>query len=170
MRNWTVKSTLLGLALTTLVATSAAAQTTSGGMRVGAGLSMQFDDGTTGIGVTADVRGDLMPMGASGGLGWVGDFSLHKFDGFTTVGLLGGIGFSGSGGERVSFYGQFLVGLEHCCETNAFAIQPGGGVNINLTPAIDLRVGFDYRSARYNGTWFGTPRLWFGISKVLGGV
>ncbi len=174
MRNWIVKSTLLGLAVTTLFATPAVAQTTSGGMRIGAGLSMQFDDtaDSTGIGFTADVRRDFRPMGPSANLGWVADFSLHSFgdDDFTTVGFLGGIAVNVPANDTVSFYGQFLLGIEHCCETNAFAIQPGAGINFQLTPTLGIRGAFDYRRAKYNEVWFGTPRIWFGITALLGGM
>jgi hypothetical protein len=171
-----MRTTWLGLALAAMCAAPALAQTTTGGMRLGAGLSLQFDEidgeGATGVGVTVDVRGDLRPVGTNANLGWVGDFSLHNFGDFdfTTVGFHGGVAINVQANEKVSFYGQFLLGIEHCCETNAFSIQPGGGVNFNVTPGMDVRVGFDYRNAKYHGVWFGTPRLWFGISRVFGGM
>lgn len=158
---------VLGIALVGWLATPVSAQNLTAGLRIGAGLSFQFDDGETGVGFTGDVRGNIMPLGP-GHLGWVGDISFHNFDGFTTAGYLGGVSFNIPINDKFSAYGQFLLGLEHCCEFNAFSLQPGGGVDFRLTNKMDARVGFDMRSSDYDGTWFHTPRLWFGVSFVPG--
>jgi hypothetical protein len=179
VRNWIVKTTLSGLALTTVMATSAMAQdpsSTSGGIRIGGGLSIQFDGGFSGprgIGVTGDVRGNLKTVGAKGSIGWVGDVSFHTFSDpdFTTVGILGGVAYNLQPLDGLSLYAQFLLGVERCCDgTNALAVQPGGGLNIRMTSGVDLRVGIDFRWAKYLQGWFPTPRLWFGASFRLGGA
>ena len=162
-----VLSALAGLAILAGLADSAEAQFLTG-LRVGAGLSLQFDDAGTGIGVTADVRGKLAPLGP-GHLGWVVDFSMHSFDDFNTVGYIGGIAYNFPIGQFVTAYGQFALGVETCCANTGWpTFQPGGGVDIKVSRKIDGRIGLDFRSAQYNGEWFHTPRLWFGVTFVPG--
>ena len=73
--------------------------------------------------------------------------------------------------ERVSAFGQFLVGDAHASQgvysvlaaTDDLAYQPGGGVDIVVAPRWAARFQGDFRAVRDAGTTFNQGRFTAGI-------
>jgi hypothetical protein len=87
--------------------------------------------------------------------------------------FMGGIKFQGPSPKATGF-AQFLVGgvsgsasiLGESDSGTAIAFQPGGGVDIKLTPAVGLRVQGDYRILRDEGE--SSSEFRFAVGAVFG--
>lgn len=163
MRNLSLKSILAASALVVAIAAPAAAQGPS--TTVGANLTFLRDLEETGVGVSIDVAKSLSsPM-----LALVGEFGVNGFDGYTSTSYLGGIRLMPVvQGSSIQPFVQALVGLEHCCEQNAFAFQIGGGVQVPINAKLNFRAQYDFRRASYDGTGFNENRFGFGVSFPVG--
>jgi hypothetical protein len=109
-----------------------------------------------------------VPEGALGEtLGpWLGyEAGVHhsQAGSYTIVSLLGGLGVTIKTNARVAPFAQFVAGLERCCGENAFAIQPGGGVDYWFKPTLAFRGQIDFRIARYSGETFNETRVTLGV-------
>ena len=166
MRNRILTSVFMIAALLAL-ALPAAARQSDDKPRVGAGLSFLHDEGETAVGVAVDVAKPIRSM-TNSSLSLVGDVGINKFNGFTVFSLLGGPRITWTSDAKVHPYAQFLVGLEHCCEENAFTLQPGGGIDYMYNEKMAIRAAIDFRIARYGGQNFNETRFWFGVSTKLG--
>jgi len=91
-----------------------------------------------------------------------------------TGGLLVGPTFFNRNHPRVVPFSRFLVGLADAGNSDdgysaAVAIQPGLGVDLNVSPHIGVRVGADYRSLKGIGTASGAngSQLWLRSGLVI---
>lgn len=158
MRNSSVKVVLAGLALVCALAAPAAAQ--GSGTSVGANLTFLNDGDNTATGVAIDVAKII----AAPSVAVVGEFGLNKFEGATITSYLGGVRFYPAlEGTSVKPFVQALVGLEHCCDENAFAFQVGGGIEVPITPTVNFRAQYDFRRSNYEGTGYNQNRFGFGV-------
>lgn len=148
-------------ALVVTIAAPAAAQTDT---NVGVNLSFLRDSEQTGTGFSIDAAKRVAPNVAI-----VGDFGLNRFDGWTLTSYLGGIRYVPAVEASVSPFVQALVGLEHCCEANAFAFQFGGGVDIPVSDRLSVRGQYDFRRTRYDGEGYNGHRFGVGVVLPLGG-
>jgi hypothetical protein len=132
--------------------------------RLGAGVSW-LDEAGTGTGMTFDYAHPIVPF-TTGTLSAVGDLGFNWFDGTTVSSYLGGVRYQLSFG-RVAPFGQFLLGAEHCCGATDFAIQPGFGVDITITPLVGFRGQVDFRNVALEGGDLNGQRYTFGISLAI---
>lgn len=149
-------------ALVAVTVVPAAAQSTS----VGANLTFLREDGDpseTGVGVSIDAAKGLTPTVAV-----AGEFGYNSFDGYSITSYLGGIRYTPALGSSVQPFLQALLGLEHCCEENAFAYQLGGGVEIPVSQALKIRGQYDYRRTSYDGEGYNGHRFGIGVVLPLG--
>lgn len=160
MRISFVKAAVLACGLVAGSVIPAAAQ----GSSVGANLTFLRDSEETGIGFSIDAAKALTPAVAV-----VGDFGLNSFDGWTVTSYLGGIRFTPATGSAVQPFVQALIGLEHCCDANAFAFQLGGGVEVPVSEALKIRGQYDYRRTSYDGEGYNGHRFGVGVVLPLGG-
>ena len=171
MRNRIVKSVVVTVALLLTAALPASARQNDDKPLVGAGLSFLHGEGDTAIGFAVDVAKPFRTMTKSA-LSVVGDFGVNHFDGGNVVSILGGVRLTGTSDAKIQPYGQFLVGLEHCCGSNGFAIQPGGGLDYMYNDNLAIRAAVDFRRVRVSDDFgsysFNETRFWFGVSKRLG--
>lgn len=161
MRISFVKMMIAAFALVGAMAAPAAAQ--GNGTTVGANLTFLRDSEETGAGFLVDAAKALNPTVAV-----VGEFGLNSFDGFTLTSYQGGVRFLPAVQASVQPFLQALVGLEHCCEQNAFAFQIGGGVQVPINAKLNFRAQYDFRRASYDGTGFNENRFGFGVSFPVG--
>jgi hypothetical protein len=148
VRNRTFGSFILGSVFLLAGAASASAQTT-GSTEVATSYSfLQMYDYKAPAGFAVDFARTMTPMGG-GSLGIVGEFGVNHFsddqliDGENQFSLMGGVRLAAPRRGKIRPFGQVLAGLLSSFEEHDFAIQPGGGVNINLRPNTDLRVQVD---------------------------
>lgn len=156
MRSSIVTMAIATCALVAVTVAPAAAQ----GTDVGANVTFLREEGDTGVGFLVDAAKDLNPTTAV-----VGEFGLNSFDGYTITSYLGGLRFTPAVASSVQPFVQALIGLEHCCDSNAFAFQLGGGVEIPVNDSLKVRGQYDYRHTRYDGEGFNGHR--FGVGLVL---
>jgi hypothetical protein len=156
-----VKTVLGTSALLLALATPAVAQG-----QLGAGLSFIDGEGGTGTGVTIDYAHPIVPL-TQGTIAVVGDFGLNRFDGETVTSYLGGLRVRGNLNDRISPFGQFLLGVEQCCDSTDTALQPGFGIDFTVNPRLNVRAQVDFRTIRYDGGNYTDPRYTFGISMPL---
>lgn len=163
MRNSYLKTMVAGLVLVGAMAAPAAAQ--SSGTSVGANLTFLRDLEETGVGVAIDVAKALSQPAVA----VVGEFGLNKFDGYTSTSYLGGVRlYPTMAGSSLKPFVQALVGLEHCCEQNAFAFQVGGGVEVPIGGSANFRAQYDFRRATYDGEGFNENRFGVGVVMPIG--
>jgi opacity protein-like surface antigen len=136
---------------------------------LGVGVSFLYDnDDDTATGFWVDLVKNFKTTDTIG-LGAVGDFAFHRFEGDVNItSYMGGFRVTGLGSARVRPFGQFLVGVESCCDSTEFAWQPGGGVDIVLTDKVNFRAQYDFRVVRFEGENFDESRFSFGVSFPLG--
>lgn len=158
MRNSFVKMAIASCALVGAMAVPAAAQDS-----VGANLTFLRDSELTGTGIQLDVAKALAPAVAV-----VGEFGLNRFDGFTLTSYQGGVRFLPAVQSSVRPFVQALVGLEHCCESNAFAFQLGGGLEFPINERVNLRAQYDFRRTNYDGEGYNANRFGVGVVLPLG--
>jgi hypothetical protein len=137
----TTAALVLGLAVP--AAAQQPAQPVSGGddqtMLVGLGLTFMNVSESTGIGFGANALFNALKTNETGRLGIVGDFGLNDFDGGTVVTFMGGPRFTFNTQGKVLPYGQFLVGLTHCCGDTDFSPAIGGGIDVAWRPNLHFR-------------------------------
>src|SRR5688572_7421837 len=146
-----VKTVLVSSALLLGLAVPAAAQG-----QLGAGISF-LDSSSTGAGVTVDYAYPIVPL-TQGAVSVVGDFGLNKFDGATVTSYLAGLRVRANLNSRVAPFGQFLVGVERCCDSTETALQPGVGVDFAINPTLNFRAQVDFRTVRAEGESFNSQR------------
>jgi hypothetical protein len=156
-----VKMTIAVCALVGAMAAPAAAQ--GNDTTVGANLTFLWDSDETGAGIQVDAARKFNPNMAV-----VGEFGLNRFDGFTLTSYQGGVRFLPTVQASVQPFVQALVGLEHCCEQNAFSFQLGGGVEIPFNDRFNFRVQYDFRRTSYDGEGYNANRLGVGVVLPLG--
>ena len=112
------------------------------------------------VGVVAEVGGNYTTVTVLGTSVSVSEFSF-----------MAGPKFAAHANPRVTPFGQFLVGGTHVSggalglsvsETD-FALQPGAGVDVALTPSVGLRLEGDYRAIYSNGSTVNNFRFLLGI-------
>ena len=149
-------------ALSLVLAVPAAAQQPSqpvtGGdeetMLVGLGLTFMNISESTGIGANANVLFNALDASENGRLGIVGDFGINDFDGGTVTTVRGGLRYTFNTAGRVLPYGQFLVGIAHCCDDTDFVPSIGGGLDVAWLENLNFRgeISFIFNDA--NATRF----------------
>lgn len=162
MRISFLKSLCTTFALIAALAAPAAAQQpsqpVSGGddqtMLVGLGLTFMNISESTGIGGNANVLFNALRTNDTGRFGIVGDFGFNKFDGGTVTTAMAGGRFTFNTAGKVVPYGQFLVGIAHCCGDTNFVPGLGGGVDIAWRDNMNFRgeiffILDDYTASRF---------------------
>lgn len=162
MRSSFVKTVIASCALLGAMVVPAAAQDQPSSS-VGVNLTFLRDSEVTGTGLQLDAA-----KGLSRNVAVVGEFGLNKFDGFTLTSYQAGLRFLPAVEAGVKPFVQALLGLEHCCDANAFAFQLGGGLEFPLNASANLRVQYDYRRTRYEGEGFNANRFGVGVVLPLG--
>jgi hypothetical protein len=158
---------LLAAALVLALAAPAAAQQPSrpatGGdeqtMLVGAGLTFLNVFESTGVGVAGNALFNALKVTENGRIGVVGDFGLNHFDGGTVTTLMGGARYTFTTQGKVVPYGQFLVGLVHCCGDTDFDPSLGFGMDVAWKPNLNFRGEVSFIFADDSAT-----RIFLGVS------
>lgn len=160
MRSSFVKMAVAACVLVAVTVVPAAAQGTS----VGANLTFLREEGDdTGVGFQLDAAKDLNPT-----VSVVGEFGLNSFDDYTITSYLGGVRFTPVVASSVQPFVQALLGLEHCCDSNAFAFQIGGGIEVPVNDSLKVRGQYDYRRSSYDGEGYNGHRFGVGVVLPLG--
>jgi uncharacterized protein YuzB (UPF0349 family) len=98
-------------------------------------------------------------------IGPVGEVGFNHFDGGTVVSAMVGLRVRANTDYWVLPYAQLILGLYHCgvCDTNAFALQEGGGVDFRTaSPNVRIRIQADLRHV-FAASGFNAGRLSAGI-------
>ena len=119
---------------------------------------------TTPVGWQASVAGNVTPM-----FSLVGDFAGQYKDGGSVYQYLGG-GRVTERMEKASVFGHALFGVSRSGGTNAFTMAYGGGVDVNATDRVGIRViQFDWLPVHPEGVWVNNSlRFGFGIVYKFG--
>jgi hypothetical protein len=174
-----VKRLVLAIALLPALAVPASAQGTQG--TLGAGLSfVNWPDFTTLPGFTVDYSSPVRTM-TNASIGWVGDLSWHRKGEVEEFGeidqslllLQGGVRVTGITNPKFRPFGQVLLGMvrDTCCEDfseTAFALTPGGGIDLGINDKAGVRVQVDFPIAMFEGESETLFRFWFGVSWRMG--
>ena len=156
----------LVLGLTLPAAAQQPSRPISGGdnqtMLVGLGLSLLDAGDNTGVGGGVNVLFNALTSGNTGRLGIVGDFGINDNDFGTVTTFMGGPRFTFNTSGKVSPYGQFLVGIVHCCGDNEFEPAIGGGVDIAWTPQVNFRAELQFFLGDSDAV-----RYFFGVSLPI---
>lgn len=113
-----------------------------------------------------------------GGGRWsaVGEFGIsYKSSDFDEtqllMGVLGGARCALYRSKRITLFAQALAGLERFSEPglveSGVAVQPGGGLDIHMSPKAFIRVQGDYRWSQPNDTTFHAYRVVAGVGIAL---
>lgn len=154
---------LSALAAALIVAAPAAAQQPNrpltGGndstVLVGAGLTFMNVSSDTGVGGAVNVLFNTLKVTGSGRIGVVGDVGLNHFDGGTISTVMGGARYTFTTQGKVVPYGQFLVGIVHCCGDTDFDPAIGFGADIAWKPSLNFRGEVSFILDDYTATrWF----------------
>ena len=119
---------------------------------------------------TVDLRlgGRMAVVGEAGG-GYRSSFGVETQ---SLYGFLGGIRFNLWRVGPARIFAQALVGLEDFREPgfseHGLAFQPGGGLDLDLTSRLAIRVQGDFRAAREEGVTFKESRVSAGVVMGLG--
>lgn len=107
----------------------------------------------------------------------VGEFGIsaqtNEFDErLQLMAILGGARVTLYRSDHLAFFAQTVAGLERFSEPGLIesgpAVQPGGGVDFNLSSRVFLRAQGDYRWSKVNGATYSTWRAVAGIGVTLG--
>ncbi len=162
-----MKSRLLAMSLLAVVmvfggAQSAAAQD---GLQLGASYDFfyrEFEE-TSAAGAHFDVAKSL------GSFSVLGEIGFNDYDGATVSSYQGGLRFPfGASTASARPFAQVTTGLWRCCDTNAFVLQPGAGVEFGSSAKVKYRVQFDYRWLRADGDNESAVRASAGVVFNLG--
>jgi hypothetical protein len=167
MRIHRVLAAILVFVVTMVIARPAAAQAGTGEVAAGISFLHDGDVGQTAKGVAIDVAYNFLSSGTTD-LAAVFDMGFDKFDGCWEKAF--------DGGARVAFrarvkpFAQFVVGRANCGSgsVGVTVLQPGFGVDVPFSPALNFRAQIDLRSLRYSGGNVNEQRFWFGISAKIG--
>lgn len=167
MRNRTLGGVILALAVLLGAATPALAQ---GGRPFNfmAGLSFLNSEDETAVGADVYV-GQNISEGATINIGWVGNFGIHGFDGFTLKSLAGGVSVSGAASGRLTPIGQFLLLGEFCCEASGFGFKLGGGITYDVNDRFGIAALYHFRRTSFDDVAFTGNEFTFGIKTSFGG-
>src|SRR5690349_7847849 len=154
---------LTGLALTVALASPALAQQPSqplsGGndrtMLVGLGLTFLNAADETAIGVAGNALFNVLKATEHGNIGIAADVGVNSFDGGTVTTFMGGPRFTFNTSGKLQPYGQFLIGIAHCCGDSDFEPALGFGVDIAWTPKVNFRGELQFFFGDVDATrWF----------------
>ena len=126
---------------------------------VGAGLTFMNVAESTGVGVAGNVLFNTLKTTGSGRIGIVADLGLNDFDGGTVTTLMGGARYTFTTKGKVVPYGQFVVGLVHCCGDTDFDPGLGFGVDVAWKPNLNFRGELSFIFADESAA-----RFFFGVS------
>jgi len=149
------------------IASPATAQVGTGEVAAGISFLHDGDVGQTAKGVAIDVAYNFLSSGNTD-LAAVFDMGFDKFDGCWEKAF--------DGGARIAFragvkpFAQFVAGRATCGSgsVGVTVLQPGFGVDVPFSPALNFRAQIDLRSLRYTGSSVNEQRFWFGISAKIG--
>lgn len=150
MRNRVVSVLLSAVSLLAMFAGSAAAQQPTSSQEYDLNAAVLYDvalnerNAASNVGVHVDVAKRFL-QGNSMNVAGVGEAGFNHFENETLSTYLGGIRFAGNYSTKFSPFAQFLVGVERCCSTSNFAIQPGLGVDVPWKPKFAVRAQVDWR-------------------------
>lgn len=161
MRSSSLRLLLPAVAIVVAMAVPVAAQ--EGPTTLGANVTFLRADEDTGPGFLVDVAHFFAPDMAV-----VGELGFNDFDGYTISSYQGGVRFTPAMAGTLRPFVQALLGLERCCDQNAFAFQLGGGVVFPLNERFDLRAQYDFRRASYDGDGFNGNRFGVGVVFPIG--
>lgn len=179
VRSRTVGNVVILTALMFALAAPAAAQTRASSSSssgsgdstlVGVGLSFLNGGGASGVGVAADVRLPDLKSTDILGLGIVGDVGLNREFGASIITVGGGVRatFKIQSNPKIMPYGQFLIGIEHCCGQTELYFGPGFGLDFAFKDTMNFRGQLDFRHVNTPVVGFNETRFWFGVSFPLG--
>jgi hypothetical protein len=138
----------LVLALATPAAAQQPAQPVTGGdeqtMLIAAGLSFMNVSESTGIGFGVNALFNALRVSETGRFGIVGDFGINDFEGGTITTVMGGGRYTFNTAGRVLPFGQFMVGIVHCCDDTDFQPAIGGGIDVAWRPNVNFRGQIDF--------------------------
>jgi hypothetical protein len=121
-----------------------------------------LDWGETGVGAAANVLFNTLKVTGNGRIGVVGDIGLNHFEGATVSTVMGGARYTFTTSGKVVPYGQFLVGIVHCCGDTDFDPAIGFGADIAWKPNLNFRGEVQIILEEQNATrWF------FGVSTPI---
>lgn len=155
---------------------TAAAQTEKGNVAFSYGYLHDADLNLPAGWVAAVTRNVTPIFGVVGEVG--GNYRTERIEGndltLRVHSFLGGVKVQGAASPGVVPFAQLLVGealfnasaLGQGQREHAFAVQPGGGVDIKFTPKVGLRVQGDVRMHRADGDRFNQFR--FAVGGVFG--
>jgi opacity protein-like surface antigen len=111
------------------------------------------------LGIVGEVGGNYKTISV---LGTDLELSVHTF--------MAGVRFSSRANEKVTPFGQIVAGAARAAgsafgeseSATEFALQPGGGVDIWITPTVGIRAGADYRRI-FSDPGTNEFRLHFGV-------
>jgi hypothetical protein len=161
-------TSIVALALIATVPTVARAQNqpVSGGddstVLVGAGLTFLNVSESTGVGAAANVLFNTLKVTGNGRIGVVGDLGFNHYDFGTFVTAMGGGRYTFTTTGKVVPYGQFLVGITHCCGDTDFHPALGFGVDVAWRPQVNFRGEIQFIFADANAT-----RFFLGVSLPI---
>src|SRR5262245_22035559 len=99
-------------------------------------------------------------------VGIVGDFGAYGGEGLGTFTFLAGPRFSARNSSGVTPFAQVLFGGAHLGGSEGatpFAISPGGGLDVKISPNVALRPQVDYLALRANGQTLNSVRASVGL-------
>jgi opacity protein-like surface antigen len=131
------------LALAAPAAAQAPSQPATGGdeesMLLGLGLTFMNMSESTGVGFNANMLFNSLTENETGRLGVVGDLGFNRFSGATVTTVMGGLRYTFETNGRVLPYGQFLVGVMHCCDDTDFVPSIGAGLDVAWLENVNFR-------------------------------
>jgi hypothetical protein len=165
-----IGSCSLALALAVMAPAAAQAQQptqpATGGndstMLASAGLTFMNVSESTGIGVAGNILFNTLTTTGNGRIGVVGDLGINHFDGGTVTTVMGGGRYTFNTSGKVVPYGQFVVGLVHCCGDTDFEPGLGFGVDVAWRPNLNFRGEISFIFGDADAT-----RFFFGVSLPL---
>jgi hypothetical protein len=119
----------------------------------------------TATGIAIDLAYNF-PSSGQVEFGAVADIGFNSFNQCTEKSFGVGGRATFTAGAKAKPFGQFVIGHDGGC-TGVTMLQPGFGLDVVISPKLNLRGQIDFRSLRYDSSYT-EPRFWFGVSMNLG--